>query len=251
LSGFEFSHLTRTYGVNSMQFLKDAFLYSSYVAYKPKLWYRLSNLERVFSASKWVKDNKVENCTHREEYYDTIIQKEELTNTPISFFEFGVWTGNSFRHWAEHLHHPESQFFGFDTFTGLPERWRDYDKGYFDTSGEIPTIQDKRCAFVKGLLQNTLPKFLKENPPKNRMVMHYDLDLYGPTLYGLIQMYPFLKKGDIILFDEFIVLSALNHEFRAFNNFNESIHHSLEYETISAAKRYIQVAMKITKQTEV
>jgi hypothetical protein len=55
-------------------------------------------------------------------------------------------------------------------------------------------------------------------------VIHCDADLYTATIFVLSQMYPFLKKGDIILFDEFNVPM---HEYKAFKEFTENFYITL------------------------
>src|SRR5262249_42753475 len=54
----------------------------------------------------------------REEMYEDI-----APTGPIDYLEFGVGEGEIFHYWARSNRHDESRFFGFDTFTGLPENW--------------------------------------------------------------------------------------------------------------------------------
>ena len=57
-----------------------------------------------------------------------------------------------------------------------------------------------------------------ETRPK---IIHLDADLFSSTIFVLSQLYPYLKKGDIIFFDEF---NVANHEFLAFKIFTESFY---------------------------
>ena len=52
-----------------------------------------------------------------------------------------------------------------------------------------------------------------------------DADLYSATLYVLTNIAPFLKKNDIIFFDEFAVPT---HEFKAYLDFTQSFNINLE-----------------------
>jgi len=59
-------------------------------------------------------------------------------------------------------------------------------------------------------------------------------------LYALSSLAPFLKKGDIIFFDEFAVPT---HEFKAFYDFLQA--YMLNLELIGAANNYYFTAFKV------
>lgn len=94
----------------------------------------------------FVKANKhVKSYATREEMYVDIMRKYPC---PIDYLEFGVFQGETILYWADKKKEPQSRFYGFDTFTGLPERWRrDFDKGHFDVAGKTPDTIDKRVTF--------------------------------------------------------------------------------------------------------
>jgi hypothetical protein len=165
------------------------------------------------------------------------INEKYLKDIPISYFEFGVAGGHSFQWWTENQKHQESRFFGFDTFTGLPENWNIFKKGSMSADGKLPELADSRCTFKKGLFQETLPSFLKDYTFGKRNVIHMDADLYTSTLYVLTSVAPYLCKGDIIIFDEFGVPL---HEFRAFMDFTKSFYQ--DYKLIAASNNFYQAA---------
>lgn len=175
----------------------------------------------------------------RYNLYDFLF-KEERLDGPITYMEFGVAAGKSFKWWVERNQHPQSTFDGFDTFTGLPEAWNVFKAGAMSTGGNFPEINDNRATFHKGLFQETLPGHLKTVNPDARKVFHMDADLYSSTLYVLTSVAPFLKKGDIILFDEFTVPT---HEFLAFTEFLAAYY--IKVELIAAQNNYYFSAFKI------
>ncbi|MBA2250847.1 MAG: macrocin O-methyltransferase [Chitinophagaceae bacterium] len=198
--------------------------------------------------SKWADQNKnIEyndfptkwNYDKRFELYKYVIAKEVLSG-PINYLEFGVASGASFNFWMTENSDPGSRFYGFDTFTGLPEDFGPYKKGMFNTNNNIPEIKDDRGIFHQGLFQQTLPVFLKDFDNNKKTVLMLDADLYSATLYTLTSLAPFLKKDDIIFFDEFAVPT---HEFMAFQNFTSSYYFNLEL--IAAANNYYFVAFKV------
>jgi hypothetical protein len=165
--------------------------------------------------------------------------KENL-QSDICYLEFGVAAGNSFKWWAEHNGNPKSQFHGFDTFEGLPEDWGVFKAGDMSTGSKFPDIKDERVTFHKGLFQKTLPGFIQKANWSQRKVIHMDADLYSSTLYVLTMLAPYLKKDDVVMFDEYTVP---RHEFLAFKNFVESYY--LEFELIAAANNYFFCAFKM------
>jgi len=207
------------------------------------------NLFYLAQFSSWVsKNRKISyndfpskwNYEKRYPFYKWVMEKENLIAATINYIEFGVADGHSFRWFLQQNTNSASRFYGFDTFTGLPEDFGTYKKGTFNTNNKIPEIADSRIKFYQGLFQQTVPGFLPElNNNKTNVVM-MDADLYSATLYTLTTMAPFFKKGDIIFFDEFAVPT---HEFKAFHDFMQSFYVNLEL--IAASNNYYFSAFKV------
>jgi len=202
--------------------------------------------------SKWIKkQNKTlkfnDFCTFKRDHdkrkllYEHVIKSQNLENETIDYLEFGVDTGASFIWWLQRLTNNENRFYGFDTFEGLPEDWGAFFvKG--DMSSDIPTVNDDRAIFFKGLFQDTLLDFLKSDNLKSdrRKVIHMDADLFSATLFVLTTLYPYLKSGDIIFFDEF---NVPQHEFLAFKIFTESYY--IKYEMLGAINNYYHAVFMV------
>ncbi len=183
----------------------------------------------------------------RYELYQHLIDKV-LNNVPINYLEFGVFRGASIKHFVKNHQHSDSRFYGFDTFTGLPEKWEFFsqtqEQGHFTTEGVVPDIKDSRVKFIPGLFQDKLPNFLTETPLSNRLVIHLDADIYSATLYVLTKMHDLLKPGTIIVFDEF---SSVLHEFRALDDYCAA--YRAKYKvlgaTVSDREYYVRLAIEI------
>ena len=206
------------------------------------------NLVYITRLSKWAHANRgVEyndfwskwDYHKRYPLYKWVIDKENLTG-PLNYLEFGVATGYSFDWFMGQNSDPESRFYGFDTFDGLPEDWGPFKKGSFSNKNTLPVIKDDRGKFYKGLFQQTVPGFLSELDNSRRNVIMLDADLWSATLYALTTLAPYLKKDDIIFFDEFVVPT---HEFKAFSDFTQSFYFDLKL--IAAANNYYFVAFKV------
>jgi hypothetical protein len=172
--------------------------------------------------------------------YSWVMEKELLQGEPINYMEFGVAGGDSFRWFMERNQHPDSRFYGFDTFTGLPEDWGPFRKGAFSNENKVPEISDSRGKFYQGLFQQTVPGFLHELRNDRRNIIMMDADLYSATLYAITSLAPFLKKNDIIFFDEFAVPT---HEFKVFHDFTQSYYINLQL--IASANNYYFSVFKV------
>ena len=167
--------------------------------------------------TKWYRDHAaVPRSKDRDSLY-RLVSAEYIKDDAIDYLEFGVYKGSSLKKWIELNHNPNSRFFGFDSFEGLPETWTPkLTRGAFDVGGILPQLTDDRVRLIKGWFQDTLPQFLQTFSPRSRLVIHNDSDLYSSTLYVLTMLNYLFKTKTIVIFDEFP--SAL-HEFRAWNDY--------------------------------
>ena len=184
---------------------------------------------------------RVRNYDDRLKSFTAIVNHYKLDQTPVNYLEFGVANGQSFKWWMNACKNSGSGFYGFDTFEGLPEAWGLFTKG--DMSYAMPDINDKRGKFIKGYFQDTLNDFLFAQGPafkQTRKVIHMDADLYSATLFALSQLYPYLQKGDIIMFDEF---NVYGHEFLAYRYFTECFY--IKLKLISAQNNFYHAAFEV------
>lgn len=186
----------------------------------------------------WCAANPCEESAGRLELFRDVADREGLGG-PIDFLEFGVFQGESMRWWTEYNRHPESTFVGFDCFEGLPEDWNQLPRGTFSVAGALPDIRDDRCQFVKGLFQHTLVDWLEGRRFDRRLVLHLDADLYSSTLFVLVHLLPRLRKGDLLIFDEFV---DCLHEFRAFVDATTAF--PMEFECLGHDPHWIRVVLK-------
>ena len=108
------------------------------------------------------------------------------------------------------------------------------------SNNKKPEIDGDRHQFHQGLFQVTLPAFLKSFSSNRRKVIHLDADLFSSTLFVLTSLSPFIKKGDILIFDEF---NVPNHEFQAFILWVESYY--IEYTVLGEVNNFYQTAIRI------
>lgn len=62
---------------------------------------------------------------------------------------------------------------------------------------------DKKYMLVRGDVENTLPKFIKENPGFRVSLLYIDVDLERATYNAMIHLWDRLLPGGIIVFDEY------------------------------------------------
>ncbi len=173
-----------------------------------------------------------------------------MNGEPFDYIEAGVFRGDSMRTWTSLASHAETRFFGFDTFTGLPESWHTgimtFPVGHFDTGGEAPVISDARVHFIRGRFQDTLPAFLRTYRRQKNLVVHMDSDLYSSTLYFLTRLHDVMVQGCYLIFDNF---SVATHDFRAFCDYTRA--YLVPYHLIATAEQdFDKAAFRISDRRE-
>ena len=167
----------------------------------------------------------------------------ELNNDQDLYLEFGVWKGTTINFFSQLLE--KKKIYGFDTFEGLAEDWYGYSnhpKGTFSLKGVVPKLNSNVIPVV-GLIQETLPTFLKNNLNKLAFV-HIDTDTYSTCKFILENIKDRLTKNSIILFDEFYNYSGWkNGELKAFNE----VLGNLNYRFLAFNAYGTQTVVKILK----
>jgi len=153
--------------------------------------------------------------------------------------EFGVYSGATINHIASQT---EETVYGFDSFEGLPERWRDgIGKGSF-LQTQHPDVSPN-VVLVEGWFDESLPPFLEENPG-DVCFLHIDCDLYSSTKTVFDLMRDRIKPGCVIVFNEYFNYPGWQEgEYKAFQEFISDT--GLSYEYIGYNHLHEQVAVKI------
>jgi hypothetical protein len=155
--------------------------------------------------------------------------------------EFGVFSGRTINHIAELL--PGKKVYGFDSFQGLPEKWRDgFEKGAFSRR-DVPSVREN-IELVVGWFDRTLPTFCDLHRDKKAALLHIDCVLYSATQIILQNLRSHIVPGTIIVFDEYFNYPGWKqHEFRAFKEFVRA--NRVHYEYIGLVPHWQQVAVRI------
>jgi hypothetical protein len=160
----------------------------------------------------------------REALMDVALSQVTL---PGLHLEFGVWFAESLNHAAKRK--PHQQFFGFDSFDGLPEYWHnEIGEGNFRMK-RLPKVRSN-VALVQGWFNDSLPEFLKKNLSEQVAFVHIDGDLYSSAVTVFENLTSRLVPGTIILFDEYFNYPGWrNGEFKAFHEFLRKSGRDYEY----------------------
>ncbi|AYV80244.1 MAG: hypothetical protein Gaeavirus20_9 [Gaeavirus sp.] len=159
---------------------------------------------------------------HRFEYF------LKIKDLPGDIVELGVFKGSGMATFSKFVdvYCPNSnkKIIGFDIFdTDASEEILDKDgdfdktqmkKVYSRTITSELTLQSvksrldnmnihEKYILVKGDVEETLPKFLIENPGFRISLLYIDVDIERPTYNGLKYLWDRILPGGIILFDEF------------------------------------------------
>ena len=152
--------------------------------------------------------------------------------------EFGVCHGHTIRELAAQT---ERTIWGFDSWQGFKETWRPgFEKGHF--ACDVPEVP-KNVRLVSGYFEDSLLPWLVTHPEPVAFA-HLDADLYSSTRTVLIGIAGRLKRGSVLLFDEFFGYEGWQwHEAKAFQELVEW--HGLKFECIGWNPEGQQVAVRI------
>jgi hypothetical protein len=165
---------------------------------------------------------------------DWVINKDGL------FCEFGVFSGKTINYVANLIN--SVSIYGFDSFEGLPENWRDgFQKGCFAVSS-LPEVENN-VVLVKGWFNETIPGFLQKHPEKISF-LHIDCDLYSSTKTVFDYLKDRIQSGTVIVFDEYFNYSGWQQgEYKAFQEFIANTQNKYEY--LGYNRMHEQVAVRI------
>ena len=159
------------------------------------------------------------------------------------FLEFGVMQGHSLVDYrgAYMSNNINADFYGFDSFEGLPEYWREgFPKGKFKVD-KLPKVS-QNVTLIKGWYDQTLEPFIKKNKGK-ALFLHIDCDLYSSTSTIFEVFEDCIQTGTVIVFDEYFNFPEWRkEEHKAFIEFIEK--KDFDYKYIGYSK--YQVAVMIT-----
>mgnify|MGYP000079224382 CR=1 FL=1 len=103
------------------------------------------------------------------------------------YLEFGVWQGGSINFFSSKF--PNSQFYGFDSFEGLPENWRPgFEKGTFSLNGMLPKV-NANVKLIPGWFNESLPYFLEN------VNLESNVFISEKTFKPIAAMQPFIIVG--------------------------------------------------------
>ena len=132
---------------------------------------------------------------NKKDFFDGVAT---ISDKSRPFYEFGVWNGVSFKY----LINTFGRGFGFDTFTGIPEKWHDNPAGTYSSFGSIPQISGGE--FIVGKFEDTLPKFFSKKRSVASLI-NFDADLYSSTICALNNTKDIIDEDTILVFDEFLM----------------------------------------------
>jgi hypothetical protein len=148
-----------------------------------------------------------------------VFEHLKLKHKPNTLWlEFGVGSGKTINYISKFT---DETVYGFDSFEGLPEKWRDgYDKGAFSNNGKLPEV-NSNVELIKGWFNETLVNFIQTQNKKVSFI-HMDADLYTSTKYIFDVLKEYIDNDCVIVFDELVNYRGFDGdtgELRAFYEF--------------------------------
>jgi tetratricopeptide (TPR) repeat protein len=172
---------------------------------------------------------------NKKDFFDGVAT---ISDKSRPFYEFGVWNGVSFKY----LINIFGRGFGFDTFTGIPEKWHDNPAGTYSSFGSIPQISGGE--FIVGKFEDTLPKFFSKKRSVASLI-NFDADLYSSTICALNNTKNIIDEDTILVFDEFLMNDRWEEdEYKALEEFCNNFNFSYDVLAVSFYTKQIGVKLK-------
>ena len=172
---------------------------------------------------------------NKKDFFDGVAA---ISDKSRPFYEFGVWNGVSFKY----LINTFGRGFGFDTFTGIPEKWHDNPAGTYSSFGSIPQISGGE--FIVGKFEDTLPKFFSKKRSVASLI-NFDADLYSSTICALNNTKDIIDEDTILVFDEFLMNDRWEEdEYKALEEFCNNFNFSYDVLAVSFYTKQIGVKLK-------
>jgi len=158
---------------------------------------------------------------------------KKTLEVPGDIAELGVFRGLGLMTWANLLEaycigDRTKTVYGFDNWKGFNkltlEDGKEIEQAqkvvdgfspekYFEELREAIAVFDAdrfipwklRVKLIKGNIEETVGKFVKDNPGVRFSLIHFDCDLYSPTKVALENLWPVLSRGGVMLFDEYSI----------------------------------------------
>jgi hypothetical protein len=201
---------------------------------------KLSWLTAGITSSAYAEDH-MRRATRFEDRYAILEHCLSVAPSDGLVLEFGVYSGDTIRRIAEAK--PTQKVYGFDSFEGLPEDWREgFEQGQFALAG-LPDVP-QNVELIKGWFDKTLPVFCSGRKDERVSFLHVDCDLYSSTQTIFLHLRAMIQPGTIILFDEFFNYPGWQkHEARAFEEFCRA--NAVVFEHIGVVAHHQQAAVRI------
>ncbi len=159
-----------------------------------------------------------------------VFEHMKLQHKPNTLWlEFGVASGRTINYISQFTH---ETVYGFDSFEGLPEKWRDgFDKGAFNRHGHLPQV-NPNVQLIKGWFNDTLLPFIQSQNKKVSFI-HMDADLYSSTKYIFDVLKDYIDQDCVIVFDELVNYHGFDGDTGELKAFYEFItENQVDYEWI-------------------
>lgn len=154
-----------------------------------------------------------------------------VQDLPGDIVELGVFRGATLFSWANFMEirnmgDRHKRIIGFDNFKGFgaldakdgaasPDQHKTV--GGFSSAGFFEQLQDAiaifdadrfipykaRIILVEGDIEESVPRWVAENPGHRISLLHFDADMYAPTKVALEHLWPLVVPGGVVLFDEY------------------------------------------------